>query len=75
MGLSVVGLLIDIAARTVAMSSAVLTGMRLAAAGTTESLSWTVMRERAARECMAAPARLTVNDDENDNEKSCGIVM
>ena len=69
--LTVVGLLIDIAAKRVATSLAVLTGRRLAVAGTTEPLSWTGMRERAARDCMAAVARLT----ENDDEMSCGIVM
>lgn len=49
----------DIAQRSEAMSSAVLTGGRLAVAGTTESLTKTGMRERAAREGMAAAARLT----------------
>lgn len=68
-GLTTVGLLMDIAEKSVAMSSAVLTEGRLAAAGTTESLTRTGMREDAAREGMAADAWLT------ENEMSCGIVM
>lgn len=59
----------DMAEKSVAMSSAVLTEGRLAAAGTTESLTRTGMREDAAREGMAADARLT------ESEMSCGIVM
>ena len=69
-GLTVVGMLTDIAAKSVATSSAVLTGRRLAAAGTTELLTWTGMRERAAREGMAADVRLT-----EKSEIDCGIVM
>lgn len=69
-GLTMVGLLMDIAERSVAMSSAVLTAWRLAAAGTTESLTRTGMRDRAAREGMATDARLTESEIEY-----CGIVM
>lgn len=68
-GLTVVGLLMDIAEKSVAMLSAILTGGRLAAAGTTESLTWTGMREPTAWEDMAADARLA------ENEIECGIVM
>lgn len=66
-----VGLLMDIAAKSVATSSAVLTGGRLAAAGTTESLTRTGRREDAAREDMAADARLT---EKSEIECECGIV-